>query len=93
MSRWVYGCLCSAALWGCGDDACVRRSDCAGGMVCRAGVCVIPDGSAGGDASLDSAAADAPPDAAGSEGASPDANGDLSPADATDAGLDGGSDA
>jgi len=92
MWRWACVCLYSAALSGCGDDACVRKSDCAAGMECRAGRCVLPNRSEGGDGSADSGAVDMPLDEVGHDGA-PDAIEDFSPADATDAGLDGGPDA
>ena len=99
MRPWVYACLCSLAL-GCGDDACVRRSDCASGLLCRAGVCVAPGGPSSdaadagpADGPMDTPT-DAPMDTTGTDGAgAPDAIQDSTPADAADAGLDGGTDA
>ena len=91
-------CAVSAALVGCGDQGCIRHSDCLSPAMCVVGKCVVPeDGSvdASLDASLD-AAVDASLDAAvdASLDAAVDASLDAATSDAaamSDAGdIDGG---
>ena len=97
MSRWAYACLFSAAFAGCGD-ACVRDSDCGSGRVCSAGACVVIDAGPGGDGTSGAeatpdAGGNQPMDAIGGDGGVMDGPMDTVPADLTDAGPDGGSDA
>ena len=107
MWRWACVCLSSAALAlaapGCGDDACVRRSDCRSGLHCLAGRCVAPDAStsdasAGDDVTSPDAPLDAPqapPDGTDAAGPADASTGDSNAADApaADAAPDGGTDA
>lgn len=61
MLRWVFAYLCSL-LAGCGDDLCVRQSDCPAGLTCVAGECVA---GASSDYDLGADSMAVPSDAAG----------------------------
>jgi hypothetical protein len=92
MWRWACGFLCSAAFAGCGDT-CVRDSDCSADRVCSAGACVVPAAPSGDGSTQDALPDRTAGDGAASEGAGGDGPQDTFPADASDAGFDGGSDA
>ena len=90
-------CAVSVALVGCGDQGCIRHSDCLSPAMCVVGKCVVPeDGSvdasldASADASLD-AAVDGALDAATPDAAAMSDAGDVDGGMSMDAGeIDGG---
>lgn len=89
--RWrsLYLIVALAVAFGCScSQPCQRHSDCASGMVCQSGVCILPAAEDGGQPA-DAGAADAPADAAPGDAAS-DGMPDAPPADAgpADAGAD-----
>ena len=98
MWRWASVCLFSLLPGGCGDDACVRQSDCRLGLHCAAGRCIAPDGAAPLDAGADDAvpwdALEEPASDGADDGPADGATNDSNPADAQpDVASDGGTDA